>query len=271
VIQPRLAPSNSTQVSQLFTGLVCASQVVPPSRLRRICPANPTAQPFLASRKFTELSDQAAAVVLICSQVWPPSVSAKDGPGPAHGPTVLRVQKVHALDGLRCAGGLAGPGAPAIAGVNQHAGKAGYPARLADKLNVGQVLGGSGLPGLPGLAAVLGSQQHAAIAGHKPRFTSVKAIARMRPCAPVSRAAQVAPPSVVTITVLGSQRTYATEAVGAAPSRKRQDVSCAPARAAPINEIMAIRLSIAESLKKVLSSVNSKRFGGGCYPGSLPG
>ena len=57
-----------------FTGLVSAVQVAPPSRLRRICPPNPTAQPLLASRKYTEVSDHCAASALTCCQVLPPSV-----------------------------------------------------------------------------------------------------------------------------------------------------------------------------------------------------
>src|ERR1035438_2039980 len=75
VIQPRFELSKRMEDSDDLTGLVCAVQVTPPSRLRKICPLNPTTQPLFASRKNTEVSDHCAASVRACCHVLPPSRS----------------------------------------------------------------------------------------------------------------------------------------------------------------------------------------------------
>src|ERR1039457_7173533 len=77
VIQPRFDLSKRIEESVAFTGLVCAVHVTPPSRLRKICPLNPTIQPFFSSRKYTELSVHWAASVCTDCQVLPPSVVRK--------------------------------------------------------------------------------------------------------------------------------------------------------------------------------------------------
>src|SRR5271157_3659382 len=74
VIQPRWELSKRMEDSDDFTGLACAVHVTPPSRLRKICPLNPTIHPLFASLKYTEVSDQAAASLRTCCQVLPPSV-----------------------------------------------------------------------------------------------------------------------------------------------------------------------------------------------------
>src|ERR1051325_3681750 len=72
-IHPRPLASNAIALSHVFTGLLSAVQVAPPSRLRRIVPANPTIQPLLSSLKYTELSDHWALSDLMCCHVLPPS------------------------------------------------------------------------------------------------------------------------------------------------------------------------------------------------------
>ena len=93
VIQPRLEPSKSTQVSQLFVGaglgFPCGSSVAAAQNLS----GEPDGPSVLGVAEIHRAQRPQRGGSLDLLPSFAAIRSAKNGPGPAHGPTALRVQE----------------------------------------------------------------------------------------------------------------------------------------------------------------------------------
>src|ERR1019366_3993849 len=199
VIQPRLELSKRMEVSDDFNGLVCAVHVAPPSRLRRICPLNPTLQPLFASRKYTEVSDPCAAALRTGCQFLPPSVVRRIMPAqPTAQPRSASRKKTFSNDSLVpvvCGAQVAPPSAESRMTPSYPVTQPDWPTNwMAVRLSVTPVFRGSQVFPPPAVATNSPSSPTA-----KPWFASENSIFRRCPFAPVLRLHQVVPASVVTI------------------------------------------------------------------------